>query len=137
MILQLIILSLFAQKTICIKYGESVRVTKHFLLELDGNVVSWHTGVRHLCNFFNSCLDINMDTNRKCSHFIGYYNQMMNNFVTQIMRVLLLYLNLIVVLFMAHFYGNITVMVLENDVHNGTNVLEESILFHITHIDGY
>ena len=70
-----------------------------------------------------------MDANRKCSHCIGYYNHMM--------RVLLLYLNLIVVLFMVHFYGNITVMVLENAVHNVTNVLEESILFHITHIVGY
>ena len=58
-----------------------------------------------------------------------------------LLRVLLFYLNLIVVLlwfiFMVHFYGNITVIVLENDVHNGTNVLEEYIIFHITHIDGY
>ena len=29
---------------------------------------------------FNDCHDINMDTNRKCSHFIGYYNHMMNKF---------------------------------------------------------
>ena len=28
-------------------------------------------------------------------------------------------------------------IVLENAVHNGTNILEEYILFHITHIDGY
>ena len=46
-------------------------------------------------------------------------------------------LNLIVVLFMGHFYGNITVIVLENAVHNGTNVLEEYIICHMTHIDGY
>ena len=26
---------------------------------------------------------------------------------------------------------------LENAVHNGTNVLEECIIFHITHIDSY
>ena len=38
-----------AKKTICIKYGESVRLTKHVIL--DGNVISWHTGVRHLGNF--------------------------------------------------------------------------------------
>ena len=50
---------------------------------------------------------------------------------------LLLYLNIIVVLFMVHFNGNITVIVLVNDVHNGTNVLEEYILCHITHIDGF
>ena len=50
---------------------------------------------------------------------------------------LLLYLNLIVVLFMVNFYENITVIVLENAVHNGTNVLEEYIIFHKTHIDGY
>ena len=50
---------------------------------------------------------------------------------------LFLYLNLIVVLFMVHFNGNITVIVLENAVHNGTNVFEEYIRFHITHIDGY
>ena len=36
-------------------------------------------GVRHLGNFLNNCLDINMDTNRKWSHFIGYFNHMMRN----------------------------------------------------------
>ena len=50
-----------AKKTICIKYGESVRLTEHVIL--DGNVISWHNGVRHLGNFFNSRLDINVDTN--------------------------------------------------------------------------
>ena len=67
-----------AKKTICIKYGESVRLTEHVIL--DGKVISWHTGVRHLGNFLNNCLDINMDTNRTCSHFIGYFNHMMSNF---------------------------------------------------------
>ena len=38
-----------AQKNICIKYGESVRLTGHVIL--DGNVISWHTRVRHLGNF--------------------------------------------------------------------------------------
>ena len=32
-------LSFNAQKTICIKYGESVRLTEHVIL--DGNVISW------------------------------------------------------------------------------------------------
>ena len=50
---------------------------------------------------------------------------------------LLLYLNIIVVLFMVNFYGTITVIVFENAVHNGINVFEEYIRFHITHIDGY
>ena len=59
-----------AQKTICIKYGESVRLTKHVIL--DANVISWHTGVTHLGNFSNNCLNMNVDANRKCSHFIGY-----------------------------------------------------------------
>ena len=77
-----------------------------------------------------------MDTNHKCSYCIGYLNHMMSNF-SQLNQVLLLYLNLIVVLFMVHFYGNIIVIVLENAVHNGTHVLEEYIRFHITHIDGY
>ena len=34
-------------------------------------------------------------------------------------------------------YGNITVIVLVNAVHNGTNVLEENITCHIKHIYGY
>ena len=38
-----------AQKTICIKYGEYVGLTEHVIL--DDNVISWHTGVRHLGNF--------------------------------------------------------------------------------------
>ena len=67
-----------AQKTNCIKYGESVRLTEHVIL--DGNVISWHSRVRHLGNYLNSRLDINVDTNRKCSHFIVYYNHMMSNF---------------------------------------------------------
>ena len=74
MILQLIIFTFNAQIKICIKYGESVRLTEHVIL--DGKFISWHTGVRHLGNFLNNCLDINMDTNRICSHFIGYFNQM-------------------------------------------------------------
>ena len=60
-----------AHKTNYFKYGESVRLTEHVILY--GNVLSWHTGVKHLGNFFNRCLDINVDTNRKCSHCIGYY----------------------------------------------------------------
>ena len=67
-----------AKKTICIKYGESVRLTEHVIL--DGNVISWHNGVRHLGNFLSSRLDINVDTNHKCSHFIGHFNHMMSNF---------------------------------------------------------
>ena len=66
------------RKTICIKYGESVRLTEHVIL--DGIVISWNTGFRHLDNSFNSCHDNNVDTNRKCSHFIGQYNHMMSNF---------------------------------------------------------
>ena len=50
---------------------------KSFVLNvlLDGNVISWHNGVRHLGNFLNSCLDISVDTNRKYSHFICNYNR--------------------------------------------------------------
>ena len=43
-----------AQKTICIMYEESVRLTKHVIL--DGNAISWHTGVRHLDNFLIAVL---------------------------------------------------------------------------------
>ena len=39
--------------------------------------------------------------------------------------------------FYGSFYGNITVIVLVNALHNGTNVLEEYIICHITHIDFY
>ena len=67
-----------AKTTICIKYGGSVKLTEHVIL--DGNVISWHTGVRHLGNFLNSCLDTNVETNHKCSHCIGYYNHMMSTF---------------------------------------------------------
>ena len=66
------------KKTICIKYGESVKLTEPVIL--DGNVISWHTGVRYIDYFFNSCLDINMDSKRKCYNFISYYNHMMSNF---------------------------------------------------------
>ena len=79
-----------------------------------------------------------MDTNRKSSHFIVYFNHMMSNFShLNPESVVTLYLNRIVVLFMVHFYGNIAEIVLENAVHNGTDVFEEYIRFHITYIDGY
>ena len=47
---------------------------------LDDNDISCYTGIRHLGNFLNTYLDINVDINRTCSHCIGYYNQMMRNF---------------------------------------------------------
>ena len=36
-----------------------------------------HWSKTFLGNVFNSCLDIDVDSNRKCSHFIDY---MMSNF---------------------------------------------------------
>ena len=60
-----------------IKYGESVKLNEHGIL--NGNVISWHTGVSQ-GNFLNSCLHINVDSNRTFSHCIGYYNHMMSNF---------------------------------------------------------
>ena len=78
-----------------------------------------------------------MDTNRKCSYFIGYYNHMMSNFS---------HINTesVVTLFKSYccsFYGLFLCKYnsdsFGNAVHNGTNVFEEYIHFHITHIDGY
>ena len=125
-----------AKKTICIKYGEYVRLTEHVIL--DGNVISWHTGVRHLGNFLNSRLDINVDTNHTCSHFIGHYNHMMSNFRhLNPESVVTLFKSYCCSFYGSSFYRNITVIVLVNAVHNGRNVLEEYIICHITHIDGY
>ena len=62
---------------------------------------------------------------------------MMSNF-SQILSVVTLFKSYCCSFYGSFFYGNITVIVLENAVHNGTNVLEEYIIiFHITHIDGY
>ena len=66
-----------AQKTICIQFEESVKLPKHVIL--DGNFISWHTRVRHLGNCFNRCLDIDVDSNRKCYYYTYYCNQMMSN----------------------------------------------------------
>ena len=46
-------ITLNAKKNICIKYGESLKLPEHGIF--DRNVISslsWHTGVRHLGNFF-------------------------------------------------------------------------------------
>ena len=80
---------------------------------------------------------INMDTNRKCSHFIGYFNHMMSNSSHLNPENVVTFKNLIVVLFMVHSYENIPVIVLENAVHNGTNVFKEYIRLQTTHLDGY
>ena len=78
-----------------------------------------------------------MDINRKCSHFIGCFSHMMSNFS---------HLNpesvvTLVKSYCCSFYGSFSWKYnsdsLENAVHNGTNVFEEYIRFHITHIDGY
>ena len=39
-----------SKKTICIKYGEDVRVSEQVLM--NGRLLSWHSEVRHLGNFF-------------------------------------------------------------------------------------
>ena len=39
-----------------------------------------HTYIRHIGNFFNSCLDITVDSNRTCYHFTYYFSQLMSNF---------------------------------------------------------
>ena len=53
-----------------------------------------------------------MDTNHNCSHFIGQYNHMISDFGYLNPESVVTYLNLIVVLFMVHLYGNLTVIVL-------------------------
>ena len=43
-----------SKKTICIKYGEDVRVSEQVFM--NGRLLSWHSEVRHLGNFFNNRL---------------------------------------------------------------------------------
>ena len=62
------------KKTLCIQYGQSVKLIEHVMM--NGNLLSWRPEAKHLGNFCNGCLVTDMDINRKCSHFIGYYNQM-------------------------------------------------------------
>ena len=50
-----------AKKTICIKFGESIKLTEQGMM--NSNVLSWHSEVRHIGNLSNSCLD----SNRECS----------------------------------------------------------------------
>ena len=60
-----------SKKTICIKYGEDVRVSEQVFM--NGRLLSWHRVVRHLGNFFINRLCNSTDSNQKASHFIGQF----------------------------------------------------------------
>ena len=67
-----------SKKTICIKYGEDVRVSEQAFM--NGRLLSWHGEVRHLVFFFNNRLCNSTDSNQKASHFIGQFNKLYINF---------------------------------------------------------
>ena len=67
-----------SKKTICIKYGEDVRVSEQVFMS--GRLLSWHSEVRHLDNSFNNRLCNSTDSNQKASHFIGQFNKLYSNF---------------------------------------------------------
>ena len=67
-----------SKKTICIKYGEDVRVSEQVFM--NGRLLSWHSEVRHLGNFFNNRLCNSTDSNQKASHFIGQFKKLYSNF---------------------------------------------------------
>ena len=67
-----------SKKTICIKYGEDVRVSEQVFM--NGRLLSWHSEVRHLGIFFNYRLCNSTDSNQKASHFIGQFNKLYSNF---------------------------------------------------------
>ena len=47
---------------------------------MNGRLLSWHSEVRHLGNFFNYRLCNSTDSNHKASHFIDQFNQLKSNF---------------------------------------------------------
>ena len=47
---------------------------------MNGRLLSWHSEVRHLGNFFNNRLCNSTDSNQKASHFIGQFNKLYSNF---------------------------------------------------------
>ena len=47
---------------------------------INGRLLSWHSEVRHLGNFFNNRLCNSTDSNQKASHFIGQFNKLYSNF---------------------------------------------------------
>ena len=59
-----------SKNIICIKYGVSEQVF------MNGRLLSWHSEVRHLGNFFNNRLRNSTDINHKASHFIGQFNKL-------------------------------------------------------------
>lgn len=67
------------KKTVCIKYGESIKQCECAFI--DGVKLTWQQDVRHLGNYFNTYLDSSIDSNKKCSYFIGYFNKLYSNFM--------------------------------------------------------
>ena len=51
-------------KSVCIKYGEPVRIIEQAMLN----------------DYFNCQLNNNVDRKHKCSHFIGYFKKLLGNF---------------------------------------------------------
>ena len=68
----------YSKKTVCIKYGEDVKVSEQIFM--NGSLLSWHSGVRHLCMFINARLRNSTESNHKASHFIGQFNKLHSNF---------------------------------------------------------
>ena len=47
---------------------------------MNERLLSWHSEVRHLSNFFNNRLCNSTDSNHIASHFIGQFNKLSSNF---------------------------------------------------------
>ena len=103
------------KKTMCIKYGEPVKDSEK--ITLDQVQLKYYETVRHLDNFFNTDNNCTSDINYKGFSFIGYFNKMMSHY-SHLQPIMSYqdYLNHIVVLFTALFYGNIILGVLRKCV---------------------
>ena len=103
---------------------------------MNGRLLSWHSEVRHLGNFFNNRLCNSTDSNQKASHFIGQFNKLYSNFGYLQANVLSNLFKSYCCSFYGSFYGCIIPMDLKNVVRSGIRLFVKYFHYLISHIDG-
>ena len=124
-----------SNKSMCIKFGESVNDREKIML--NDLQIAWVNDVRHLGNYINKSLSDKLDCQQKVSTFIGSVNKLMPILETCSMMLLLDCSNPIVVHSMALKHGALIHQIINAFVYHGTRVFETFYVCHILRRPGF
>ena len=69
-----------SKKTVCIKFGNNIKLSNRSSLYLNGSKLSWSENAKHLGNYINTCANDDIDISKKAGEFISSVNRLMANF---------------------------------------------------------